>query len=58
MLEFTMRELSAEFRDAVGNPVSRVQQVRTDFTGFEIASGEMATFTLPETVAEMARLYW
>ena len=32
--------------------------VRSDFTGFEIASGEMATFTLPESVAEMARVFW
>ena len=29
--------------------------VRSDFTGFEIASGEMATFTLPESVADGAR---
>jgi len=32
--------------------------VRSDFTGFEMASGEMATFTLPESVAEMARYFW
>jgi galactose-1-phosphate uridylyltransferase len=32
--------------------------VRSDFTGFEMAYGEMATFTRPETVAEMARPYW
>lgn len=32
--------------------------VRNDVTGFEIASGEMATFTLPESVADMARLFW
>ncbi len=32
--------------------------VRSDFTGFEIASGEMATFTLPEDVAAMAAEYW
>ena len=32
--------------------------VRSDFTGFEIASGEMATFTLPETVAGMAKEFW
>jgi len=32
--------------------------VRSDFTGFEIASGEMATFTLPESVAEMAKKFW
>ncbi len=32
--------------------------VRNDFTGFELASGEMATFTLPESVAEMAREFW
>lgn len=32
--------------------------VRSDFTGFELASGEMATFTLPESVAAMARVFW
>ena len=32
--------------------------VRSDFTGFEIASGEMATFTLPESVADMAGEFW
>lgn len=32
--------------------------VRSDFTGFEIASGEMATFTLPESVAAMAQPFW
>ncbi|WP_022667107.1 hypothetical protein [Desulfospira joergensenii] len=32
--------------------------VRSDFTGFEISSGEMATFTRPESVAEMARKFW
>jgi len=32
--------------------------VRSDFTGFELASGEMATFTLPETVAAMAKQFW
>lgn len=32
--------------------------VRSDFTGFEIASGEMATFTLPESVARMAQPFW
>ncbi|MFW2364958.1 MAG: galactose-1-phosphate uridylyltransferase [Desulforhopalus sp.] len=32
--------------------------VRNDFTGYEIASGEMATFTFPETVASMAQPFW
>lgn len=32
--------------------------VRSDITGFELASGEMATFTYPETVASMARVFW
>ena len=32
--------------------------VRSDFTGFELASGEMATFTLPESVATMAAEFW
>lgn len=32
--------------------------VRSDFTGFEMASGEMTTFTRPETVAEMAGGFW
>jgi galactose-1-phosphate uridylyltransferase len=32
--------------------------VRSDFTGFDIASGEMATFTYPESVAESAKAFW
>lgn len=32
--------------------------VRSDFSGFELASGEMATFTLPESIAAMARGFW
>jgi UDPglucose--hexose-1-phosphate uridylyltransferase len=32
--------------------------VRSDFTGFEVASGEMATFTFPEAVAAMAQPFW
>ena len=32
--------------------------VRSDLTGFEIASGEMVTFTFPETVAAMACAFW
>ncbi|MCP4021733.1 MAG: galactose-1-phosphate uridylyltransferase [Desulfobacteraceae bacterium] len=32
--------------------------VRSDFTGFEIASGEMATFTYPESVAAKAGQFW
>ncbi|MCG6928968.1 MAG: galactose-1-phosphate uridylyltransferase [Desulfofustis sp.] len=32
--------------------------VRSDYTGFELASGEMATFTLPESVAAMAEKFW
>lgn len=32
--------------------------VRSDLTGFEVASGEMATFTFPETVAAIARPFW
>ena len=32
--------------------------VRSDFTGFELASGEMATFTFPESVAAMASKFW
>jgi len=32
--------------------------VRSDFTGFEIAFGEMATFTLPESVADTAKVFW
>jgi UDPglucose--hexose-1-phosphate uridylyltransferase len=32
--------------------------VRSDFSGFEIASGEMATFTFPESIAAMAREFW
>ena len=32
--------------------------VRSDFTGFELASGEMATFSYPESVATRARDFW
>ncbi len=32
--------------------------VRSDITGFEFAFSEMATFTLPETTCENARLFW
>jgi galactose-1-phosphate uridylyltransferase len=32
--------------------------VRSDFTGFELMLGDMATFTAPEQVAEGARSFW
>jgi galactose-1-phosphate uridylyltransferase len=32
--------------------------VRSDFTGFEVMLGDMATFTAPETTAEHARAFW
>lgn len=32
--------------------------VRSDLTGFEVGSGEMVTFTFPESVAAMARAFW
>ncbi len=32
--------------------------VRSDFTGFEVMLGDMATFTAPETTAERARPFW
>jgi galactose-1-phosphate uridylyltransferase len=32
--------------------------VRSDFTGFEVALGDMATFTAPEQTAEKARPFW
>jgi UDPglucose--hexose-1-phosphate uridylyltransferase len=32
--------------------------VRSDFTGFEIMLGDMATFTTPEQTAEQARVFW
>ncbi len=32
--------------------------VRSDFTGFEVMLGDMATFTAPETTAEHARDFW
>jgi galactose-1-phosphate uridylyltransferase len=32
--------------------------VRSDFTGFEVMLGDMATFTAPEETAEKARLLW
>lgn len=32
--------------------------VRNDHTGFELMLGDMATFTLPEKTAEMARPFW
>jgi len=34
------------------------QWVRSDFTGFEVMLGEMATFTSPEETAEKARSFW
>jgi len=32
--------------------------VRSDFTGFEVMLGDMATFTAPEQTAQMARRFW
>ena len=32
--------------------------VRSDFTGFEVMLGDMATFTAPEHTAEQARPFW
>ena len=32
--------------------------VRSDFTGFEVMLGDMATFTAPEHTAEQARAFW
>jgi hypothetical protein len=32
--------------------------VRSDFTGFEVMLGDMATFTAPETTAERACVFW
>ncbi len=32
--------------------------VRSDFTGFEVMLGDMATFSSPESTAEKARLFW
>ena len=32
--------------------------VRSDFTGFEVMLGDMATFSSPELTAERARLFW
>jgi galactose-1-phosphate uridylyltransferase len=32
--------------------------VRSDFTGFEVMLGDMATFSAPEVTAERARLFW
>jgi UDPglucose--hexose-1-phosphate uridylyltransferase len=32
--------------------------VRSDFTGFEVMLGDMATFTSPEETAERARQFW
>lgn len=32
--------------------------VRSDFTGFEVMLGDMATFTAPEFTAECARAFW
>ena len=32
--------------------------VRSDFTGFEVMLGDMATFSSPESTAERARLFW
>jgi galactose-1-phosphate uridylyltransferase len=32
--------------------------VRSDFTGFEVMLGDMATFSAPESTAERARAFW
>lgn len=32
--------------------------VRSDFTGFEVMLGDMATFSAPESIAQRARNYW
>ena len=32
--------------------------VRSDFTGFEVMLGDMATFCAPEQTAEKARPFW
>ncbi|MFH0724859.1 MAG: hypothetical protein V2B19_00640 [Pseudomonadota bacterium] len=32
--------------------------VRSDFTGFEVMLGDMATFLAPELTAELARPFW
>jgi UDPglucose--hexose-1-phosphate uridylyltransferase len=32
--------------------------VRSDYTGFEVMLGDMATFTAPELTAEQARFFW
>ncbi len=32
--------------------------VRSDFTGFEVMLGDMATFTAPEETARLARSFW
>jgi len=32
--------------------------VRSDYTGFEVMLGDMATFTAPEKTAELARPFW
>jgi hypothetical protein len=32
--------------------------VRNDHTGFELMLGDMATFTLPEDTAALARPFW
>jgi UDPglucose--hexose-1-phosphate uridylyltransferase len=32
--------------------------VRSDFTGFEVMLGDMATFSPPELTAERGRVFW
>jgi hypothetical protein len=32
--------------------------VRSDYTGFEVMLGDMATFTAPEETARLARSFW
>ena len=32
--------------------------VRSDFTGFEVMLGDMATFNAPEETARLARAFW
>ncbi|WP_419658564.1 galactose-1-phosphate uridylyltransferase [Desulfosarcina variabilis] len=48
----------AEFRVVISVRSNYAPWVRSDFTGFEVMLGDMATFTAPEHTAEKARAFW
>lgn len=47
-----------EMRVVLIVPSNYAPWVRNDHTGFELMLGDMATFTLPEEIAQKARTFW